>query len=166
MSSGGASTFVGGDGIGVSKDSKNANQAWNFLSWMMSEDAQVEVLAKDKDVVSRSDLANNKYASADPRLVTINEVAGKGETPVAINFQQAFNAPNSPWLTMVRNAVLGDGALRRQGQRRRSRRCWGSSVSRARVHRLRTRAREHPHPALATPTASAGRTRTDLETHR
>ncbi len=106
---GGASTFVGGDGIGISKDSKKAAQAWNFLNWMMSEDAQVEVLAKDKDVVSRNDLANNKYAAEDPRLVTINEVAGKGETPFAGNFQQAFNAPNSPWLTMVRDAVLGAG---------------------------------------------------------
>jgi multiple sugar transport system substrate-binding protein len=106
---GGASTFVGGDGIGVSKDSKKAAQAWNFLSWMMSEDAQVEVLAKNKDVVSRSDFANNKYASADPRLVTINEVAGKGDTPVAMNFQQAFNAPSSPWLTLVRNQVLTGG---------------------------------------------------------
>jgi multiple sugar transport system substrate-binding protein len=106
---GGASTFVGGDGIGISKDSKKAAQAWNFLNWMMSEDAQVEVLAKDKDVVSRSDLANNKYAAEDPRLVTINEVAGKGETPVAENFQQAFNAPNSPWLTMIRNEILGSG---------------------------------------------------------
>ncbi|GAA4471877.1 ABC transporter substrate-binding protein [Phytohabitans houttuyneae] len=104
--SGGASTFVGGDGIGVSKDSKKAAQAWNFLSWMMSEDAQVEVLAKNKDVVARADLANNRYAATDPRLVTINEVAGKGDTPVALNFQQAFNAPNSPWLTLVRNQVL------------------------------------------------------------
>ena len=67
------------------------------------------MLAKDNDVVSRSDLANNKYSEKDPRLVTINEVAGKGDTPVALNFQQAFNAPNSPWLTLVRNAVLGDG---------------------------------------------------------
>jgi len=106
---GGASTFVGGDGIGVSKDSKKAAQAWNFLSWMMSDAAQVEVLAKNKDVVSRSDLANNKYAAADPRLVTINEVAGKGDTPVALNFQQAFNAPSSPWLTLVRNQVLNGG---------------------------------------------------------
>lgn len=107
--SGGASTFVGGDGIGVSKDSKKAAQAWNFLSWMMSEDAQVEVLAKNKDVVSRSDLANNTYAAQDPRLVTINEVAAKGDTPVAMNFQQAFNAPSSPWLTLVRNQVLNGG---------------------------------------------------------
>ena len=106
---GGASTFVGGDGIGISKDSKKAAQAWNFLSWMMSEDAQVEVLAKDNDVVSRSDLSSNKYSDKDPRLVTINEVAANGDTPVALNFQQAFNAPGSPWLTLVRNAVL-DGS--------------------------------------------------------
>ncbi|MEV6693499.1 sugar ABC transporter substrate-binding protein [Micromonospora sp. NPDC051196] len=111
---GGASTFVGGDGIGISKDSKKAAQAWNFLSWMMSEQAQVEVLAKNKDVVSRADLANNKYAAEDPRLVTINEVAGKGDTPVALNFQQAFNAPNSPWLTLVRNQVLnGSGDVQK-----------------------------------------------------
>src|SRR6478735_2325537 len=103
---GGASTFVGGDGIGVSKDSKKAAQAWNFLSWLMSEDAQVDVLAKDNDVVSRSDLSSNKYSDKDPRLVTINEVAANGDTPVALNFQQAFNAPGSPWLTLVRNAVL------------------------------------------------------------
>ena len=106
---GGGSTFVGGDGIGISKDSKKAAQAWNFLNWLMSEDAQVQVLAKDNDVVSRSDLADNEYSQKDPRLITINEVAGNGDTPVAINFQQAFNAPSSPWLTLVRNAVLGDG---------------------------------------------------------
>ncbi|MEV7692823.1 sugar ABC transporter substrate-binding protein [Microbacterium sp. NPDC089189] len=107
---GGASTFAGGDGIGISKDSKLSAQAWNFLQWMMSEDAQVEVLAKDGNAVSRVDLANNEYAAADPRLVTINEVAGEGSTPVAINFQQAFNAPGSPWLALVRGAVMGDGA--------------------------------------------------------
>jgi multiple sugar transport system substrate-binding protein len=107
---GGSSTFVGGDGIGISKDSEKAAQAWNFLSWLMSEEAQVEVLGKNLDVVSRSDLSSNKYAVQDPRLVTINEVAVNGETPVAINFQQAFNATNSPWLTLVRDAVLGDGA--------------------------------------------------------
>jgi multiple sugar transport system substrate-binding protein len=109
---GGASTFVGGDGIGISKDSTKSPQAWNFLNWMMSEDAQVEVLAKNNDVVSRADFANNEYAAKDPRLVTINEVAGQGDTPVALNFQQAFNAPGSPWLTLVRNAVLeGTGTV-------------------------------------------------------
>ncbi|HEY4152977.1 MAG TPA: sugar ABC transporter substrate-binding protein [Pseudolysinimonas sp.] len=105
---GGESTFVGGDGIGVSKDSKKAAQAWNFLSWMMSKDAQVNVLAKDGDVVSRSDLADNQYSNADPRVLAVNKVAGEGDTPLSLNFQQAFNAADSPWLTLVRNAVLGD----------------------------------------------------------
>ena len=103
---GGDSTFVGGDGIGVSKDSKKAAQAWNFLSWLMSEDAQVGVLAKNSDVVSRADFAENEYSSKDPRLVTINQVAAKGDTPYSLNFQEAFNSPTSPWLTLVRSAVL------------------------------------------------------------
>ncbi|MCS5723379.1 sugar ABC transporter substrate-binding protein [Herbiconiux sp. CPCC 203407] len=107
---GGQSTFVGGDGIGISKDSEKSAQAWNFLEWLTSEDAQVEVLAKNGDAVSRSDLASNEYSDADPRLVTINEVAAEGKTPLALNFQQAFNAPSSPWLTLVRDAVLNDGA--------------------------------------------------------
>jgi len=42
-------------------------------------------------------------------LVTINKGAGQGRTPVALNFQQAFNAPSSPWLTLVRDSVLGKG---------------------------------------------------------
>lgn len=106
---GGESTFVGGDGIGVSKDSDKGAQAWNFLNWLMSSEAQVDVLAKNGDVVSRSDLADNQYSQADPRVLKINEVASLGKTPVALNFQQAFNAPSSPWLTLVRDAVLGGG---------------------------------------------------------
>lgn len=106
---GGESTFAGGDSIGISRDSKNVSQAWNFLEWLMSEEAQVEVLAKNKDVVVRGDLVANKYAEADPRLVKINEVAATGRTPISLNYQQAFNSPSSPWLNLVRGEVLGDG---------------------------------------------------------
>ena len=38
---GGSSTFLGGDAMGISKDSRNADQAWNFLAWMLSDDAQL-----------------------------------------------------------------------------------------------------------------------------
>jgi multiple sugar transport system substrate-binding protein len=110
--SGGASTFVGGDGLGVSKDSKKSQQAWNFLAWMMSEKGQVDVLAANNTSVARSDLTTNTYSSKDPRVQLINEVAAneRSKTPVAINFQQAFNAPGSPWVTLLRNQVYGDGA--------------------------------------------------------
>ncbi|XVV16906.1 ABC transporter substrate-binding protein [Actinoplanes sp. CA-131856] len=111
-SAGEGSTFVGGDGIGVSKDSKKAQQAWNFLSWMMSEQGQVDVLAANNTSPSRTDLADNQYSAKDPRVATINKVAAspQSKTPVAVNFQQAFNAPGSPWVTLFRNQVYGDGS--------------------------------------------------------
>ncbi|MEU1181151.1 sugar ABC transporter substrate-binding protein [Streptomyces sp. NPDC005820] len=106
---GGKSTFVGGDAIGISATSKKADQAWNFLAWSLGEQAQVDVVAAHKDVVARTDLAANKYSSADPRQVTINQLVADGRTPYALKFGQTFNDPNGPWLTLMRDAVFGDG---------------------------------------------------------
>lgn len=106
---GGESTFVGGDAIGISANSKNADAAWEFLKWTLGDEAQVEVLAKNNDVVARTDLASNKYSDADPRVVAINKVAGKGETPYSLKFGAAFNDPNGPWLSLFRGAVFGEG---------------------------------------------------------
>jgi len=108
---GGVSTFIGGDGIGISKDSKVADQAWNFLAWLMGEDAQVGVLARNGDVGARMDLTDNEFSSADPRVVLVNEIAAdpNSKTPFSVNFQQGFNATDAPWLTLFRNAVFGSG---------------------------------------------------------
>jgi len=105
---GGESTFVGGDSIGVSKDSQHIDQAWNFITWMLGDYAQVEVVAKDGNVVARTDLADNPYSSADPRLVLFNQIAGVGETPLAVNFNAAYNDPQSPWIQLFRAAVFED----------------------------------------------------------
>jgi multiple sugar transport system substrate-binding protein len=111
---GGQATFVGGDAIAVTKDSKVTDQAWNFISWIQSDDAQINVIAKPASqgglgaVVSRSDLANNKYSASDPRLVTFNSIAAKGVTPFAVNFNAAFNDPQSPWIVLLRDAVFNN----------------------------------------------------------
>jgi multiple sugar transport system substrate-binding protein len=76
----------------------------------MSEDAQVGVVAKDGNVVSRPDLANNQYSAADPRLATMNGISAKGQTPFALNFQQAFNDPQSPWIALMQDAIFGDAS--------------------------------------------------------
>jgi multiple sugar transport system substrate-binding protein len=104
---GGESTFVGGDVIGISSTSKNADAAWNFLSWTLSDKAQIEILAKNKDVLARTDLATNKYSSSDPRVVLINEMVGKGETPYSLKFGETYNDPTGPWLKIARDAVFG-----------------------------------------------------------
>jgi multiple sugar transport system substrate-binding protein len=107
---GGTSTFIGGDAIGISRDSKLADAAWNFLAWVESDDAQIEVVAKGGNVVSRPDLANNKYSAKDPRLVLFNSVTKNGQTPFAKNFGSTFNDPQGPWLVLMRDAVFGDAS--------------------------------------------------------
>ena len=68
------------------------------------------MIAKGGNVVSRTDLANNKYSSADPRLVMFNTIAAKGQTPFALKFGQTFNDPQGPWLVLLRDAVFGDAS--------------------------------------------------------
>ncbi|WP_285790799.1 sugar ABC transporter substrate-binding protein [Micromonospora sp. NBRC 101691] len=105
---GGASTFVGGDAIGIGATSEKAAQAWDFLAWTMSDEAQVEVVAKNKGVPTRTDLAANRYSATDPRLTLVNGLVARGRTPYAENFNASFNDPQSPWLRTVRGALFGD----------------------------------------------------------
>lgn len=103
---GGESTFLGGDAMGISKDSANVEQAWHFLQWMLSEETQLEVVAQAGDVPARISLLDNEYTAADPLALIMNATVEHGRTPVAANFSEAFNAPGSPWVTLVRNATL------------------------------------------------------------
>ena len=106
---GGASSFVGGDVLGISSNSRHADQAWDFIAWTLSEQAQVEVVAKHRYVTVRSDLDSNVYAQQDPRLVTFTALARKGRTPYAVAFGKTFNDPNGPWISAVADAVFGSG---------------------------------------------------------
>lgn len=104
---GGSSSFVGGDVLGISANSQHAAAAWDFISWTLSEEAQVDVVAKSKNITVRSDLADNKYAQEDPRLGVFNKLAGEGQTPISVNFGKTFNDPNGPWTATVIDAVFG-----------------------------------------------------------
>jgi multiple sugar transport system substrate-binding protein len=103
---GGQSTFLGGDAMGISKDSKNVDQAWNFLAWMLSDDTQLEVIAKAGEVPARNSLLDNSYTKADPLALAMNSTVAYGRTPVAQYFAEAFNAGGSPFTVLFRNAVF------------------------------------------------------------
>ncbi|TCE26503.1 ABC transporter substrate-binding protein [Bifidobacterium longum] len=108
------STFLGGDAMGISKDSKHVAQAWNFLYWLMQSDAQKEVSADQGDTASNIQTLKTAYKDADPRIQTINSVIidGNGQTPKSPAFNEAFNAAGSPWQLLVQNAVWGSGDLK------------------------------------------------------
>ena len=112
------STFLGGDAMGISKDCKHVAQAWNFLAWLMGDDAQKEVFAANGDTASNIQTLKTAYDDADPRVQTINSVIidGNGQTPKSAAFNEAFNAAGSPWQLLIQNAVWGDGDLKADNQ--------------------------------------------------
>ena len=106
---GGQSTFVGGDSIGISANSEHPNQAWDFIRWTLEDETQIQVLAQNHDVMARPDLAENEYTQDDPRAVLMNQLVEIGRTPYSLNFGQTFNDPQGPGLQLVREAVFGSG---------------------------------------------------------
>lgn len=108
---GGSSSFVGGDVLGIGANSQRAAQAWDFISWTLSEQAQLEVVAKNKNITARGDLADNDHTRQDPRLRTFTTLAGEGETPVSVNFGRTFNDPNGPWTAAAIEAIFGTGPV-------------------------------------------------------
>lgn len=107
---GNQSTFLGGDALGISKSSKNVAQAWNFMHWLMSDEAQQEVFADNNDTASNLSVLENGYADADPRTLIANATIKDGRAPVAVNFNEAFNAAGSNWQLLVQDAVWADGS--------------------------------------------------------
>ena len=108
------SSFTGGDVVAIPKGSKNEQAARDFLTWMVGNDAQINVIGKGGWLPVRTDLANNKYTRADPRVVLAATTATKGQTPYSAKYYQLFNDANGPWLAMLQDAVFKgdvDGAI-------------------------------------------------------
>lgn len=103
----GTATFVGGDVLGITASSTRADAAWEFISWTLSEEAQVEIVAKSGDLPVRTDLADNRYTAEDPRVQAVAEGIASGYTPSTLVAGSGFNSPNGPWLAAVRGAVFG-----------------------------------------------------------
>ena len=102
------STFVGGDVIGVSASSTHPDEGWEFIEWMLSDETQVELVAKPGELPVRSDLVDNEYTTADPRIAAIAANLENGYTPYALPFGEIFNDPNGPWVEAFRGVIFND----------------------------------------------------------
>lgn len=109
-----ASSFVGGDVIAIPAGARNEALALEFIKWQLTDEAQLEGLAKNYILPSRSDLADNKYFQEEPRYITTAQAVGIGQTPWAFRFNDMVNADQSPWLRMLQTAIFDgdiDGAI-------------------------------------------------------
>jgi multiple sugar transport system substrate-binding protein len=108
------SAFVGGDVIAVPAKSKNADLALKFIHWELTDEAQLEGLAKNNIIPSRPVLADNKYFT-DPRVVTTAKAVGVGYVPGVLHYNDMVNSDSSPWIQMLQTAIFDgdvDGAIK------------------------------------------------------
>jgi multiple sugar transport system substrate-binding protein len=104
------SAFVGGDVVAIPKGSKHGDIALSFIKWELTDEAQLEGLARNNILPSRADLAANKYFQADPRIVTTAKAIGIGYVPWVFHFNDMVNSDSSPWIQMIQAAVF-DGKV-------------------------------------------------------
>jgi multiple sugar transport system substrate-binding protein len=105
-----ASAFVGGDVVAIPKGSKHSDIALAFIKWELTDEAQLEGLAKNNILPSRTDLATNKYFQAEPRVITTAKAVGIGYVPWVFHFNDMVNSDSSPWIQMIQTAVF-DGKV-------------------------------------------------------
>jgi multiple sugar transport system substrate-binding protein len=106
-SGGKSATFVGGDVLGVSRDSKKAAEAFNFVAYALDQHAQVDIVAKNGDLPVRTDLSGNQYSAADARVSATVKGLVNGYTPSALPYGDLFNNANGPWILGIRGAIFG-----------------------------------------------------------
>ncbi|NUP40364.1 MAG: sugar ABC transporter substrate-binding protein [Nonomuraea sp.] len=104
---GGQGAFAGGDVLSISSTSANPGPAWDFLTYFLSEEVQVEVLAKSGALVLRTDLAENAYAKQDPKVVQMNKLLAIAKTPKAVPYNELVNDVNGPFLSLVTQGMVG-----------------------------------------------------------
>ena len=103
---GGVSSFAGGDSIGIPAGSRYADEAFEFIEWVTSEEVQLEQYAKNFSLPIRTDLADNEYFQEDPRFITNTEAMALGKTPYSVVYNPLFNDANGPWLKMIQTAIF------------------------------------------------------------
>ncbi len=107
---GGQSAFAGGDTIAIPAGSERVEDAFEFITWYLSDEVQVEYIARNNGLPLRTDLVENQYSQEDPRYITVANAMYEGRTPYSLTYNQLFNDSNSPWLAMLQRAIF-DGQV-------------------------------------------------------
>ncbi len=115
VTAGQVSGFVGGDVVAIPAKGKNEAAAREFLTWVLSDEAQLDGLAKNSILTTRTDLADNAYTKGnEPVLVTAKALAA-GYVPWVFHFADMVNSDSSPWIQMLQQAIFDgdvDGAIK------------------------------------------------------
>jgi len=100
------SAFVGGDVVAIPTGGANEAASREFLSWVLSDEAQLEGLAKNSILPTRTDLADNTYFADKPRVKVTADALAAGYVPWVFHFADMVNSDSSPWINMLQQAIF------------------------------------------------------------
>ena len=108
---GSSASFIGGDLVVVPNGSQRVDDAVDFMKFLLSDETQTEVYAKNLNLTTRSDMADNEYFQAEPLVQDVAKALAVGRTPYTLTFFEQINSPQGPWLQMLQKAYYTDDDL-------------------------------------------------------
>ncbi|WP_052731895.1 ABC transporter substrate-binding protein [Devosia geojensis] len=114
LEEGQVSGFVGGDVVAIPTGGANEEVAREFVTWVLSDEAQLEGLAKNSILTTRTDLADNEYFAGNEKVQATAQALEAGYVPWVFRFADMVNSDSSPWINMLQRAIFDgdvDGAI-------------------------------------------------------
>jgi multiple sugar transport system substrate-binding protein len=111
LETGQVSSFAGGDIVTIPKGSKRIADAVDFMKFILSDEVQVESYSKLGNMTTRSDMADNQYANADPDVADTAKAIPVSQTPYTLKFFELINSPQGPWLQMLQKVYYTDDPI-------------------------------------------------------
>lgn len=108
LQSGQSSSFAGGDIVTVPKGSDRVEDAVDFMKWLLTDEVQLEVYAKQLNMTTRTDLLDNEYFNANQDVKDTAQAIPIARTPYTVKFFELINSPNGPWLQMLQRVYYTD----------------------------------------------------------
>jgi multiple sugar transport system substrate-binding protein len=100
-------SFAGGDNIGIPAATKHLDRAWDVLQYFLSEEVQIEYLAKQGVIPVRRDFYENRYFRDEPRFRTFTRSLDVAKAPWTLKYNESFQRADSPWAVNLDAAMFG-----------------------------------------------------------
>ena len=104
-------SFAGGDIVTIPKGSKRVEDAVDFMKFILSDEAQLELYARNLNMTTRGDMTDNEYFKANPLVQDVAKALTVGRTPYTLKFFELINSPQGPWLQGLQRVYFTDDPI-------------------------------------------------------
>ena len=104
-------SFAGGDIVTIPKGSKRVEDAVEFMKFILSDESQLNLYAKNLNMTTRGDMTDNEHFKANPLIQRMAESIPVARTPYTLKFFEIINSPQGPWLQGLQRVYFTDDPI-------------------------------------------------------